>query len=85
MEPISNTTKKWVLDLKNGNGRVYEGEADDSDLTLFIKESDLLQLQEGKLSPQKAFMKKLIKFKGKIMLAMKLKPIFNSTNPKSKL
>ena len=59
---------------------------EEADLTVTIKEADFLTLAAGKLTPQSAFMKGLVKVKGKMALAMKLgKVLAVARPPRSKL
>lgn len=67
--------KSWLLDLKNGAGACKElsaGETPKADCTVSMKDGDFVQLMSGKLQPQAAFMKGLLKVKGNMMLAQKL-------------
>jgi len=47
--------RTWMLDLKNGNGRVYQGK-DQADSTFTMTDDDFEQICLGKLNPQQAFM-----------------------------
>merc|ERR1712126_591525 len=74
----------WILDAKNGSGSVeFEGKAK-PDVTLIIKDSDLVDLMSGKLNSQKAFFQGKLKVQGNMGLAMKLQE-FQKRLPKSKL
>ena len=79
--------KSWVVDLKNGSGKVYEGK-DSADCIIKISETDFLDLFSGKLDGNMAFMQGKLKIEGNMMLAMKLGEIVEAAkaaNPKSKL
>merc|ERR1712126_800566 len=74
----------WILDAKNGSGSVeFEGKAK-PDVTLIIKDSDLVDLMSGKLTSQKAVFQGKLKVQGNMGLAMKLQE-FQKRLPKSKL
>ena len=74
----------WILDAKNGSGSVeFEGKTK-PDVTLIIKDSDLVDLMSGKLNSQKAFFQGKLKVQGNMGLAMKLQE-FQKRLPKSKL
>jgi 3-hydroxyacyl-CoA dehydrogenase/3a,7a,12a-trihydroxy-5b-cholest-24-enoyl-CoA hydratase len=65
--------RTWLLNLKAGGGSVALG--DDStkaDCTIAMADADFVQLIEGKLDAQKAFMAGKIKLKGNMLLAQKL-------------
>ncbi|DBA04300.1 TPA: hypothetical protein N0F65_002062 [Lagenidium giganteum] len=70
----------WLVDLKNGSGNVSSSSASDkADLTITLSEANFIQLIEGKLNPQQAFMKGLVKLKGNMGLAMKLNVVIAAT------
>ena len=63
----------WVVDLKNGSGKVYAGVAKPkAGVTLTLAEGDFVKLMTGKANAQKLFMSGKIKMKGNMGLAMKL-------------
>lgn len=65
----------WIVDAKNGSGAVQRGGTMKPDVTLTMTDSDLCDLLEGKLNPQKAFFQGLLKIKGNMGLAMKLQQL----------
>lgn len=66
------------MDLKNAN--VYAGKPEGKpSTTLTIEDEDFMQLSEGKMNPQQAFMKGKLKITGNIMLAQKLAPLIKNT------
>eukprot|EP00815_Leptocylindrus_aporus_P001769 CAMPEP_0116068726 /NCGR_PEP_ID=MMETSP0322-20121206/11842_1 /TAXON_ID=163516 /ORGANISM="Leptocylindrus danicus var. apora, Strain B651" /LENGTH=116 /DNA_ID=CAMNT_0003555911 /DNA_START=117 /DNA_END=464 /DNA_ORIENTATION=+ len=74
-----------VVDSKDGTKKVEKLDAGDSgkkaDLTVIISKENLLKMVApgSKISPQQAFMKGLLKIKGKMALAMKLTVIIGAT------
>lgn len=52
--------EKWTLDLRSGNGSVYEGapkNEEKPDLTLTISDDNFVKLVMGKIGPQQARLK----------------------------
>ena len=45
---------EWVIDLKNGAGKVYPGKAPKADITITINDDDMVAMADGKLNPQQA-------------------------------
>ena len=74
----------WVVDAKNGSGSVKFGAEPKGDVTVSMKDEDMLNLMLGKLNPQQAFFQGKLKIQGNMGLAMKLKE-FQSSAGKSKL
>jgi sterol carrier protein 2 len=63
----------WIVDVKNGNGKVeFEGKTT-PDVTLQMSDQDLMDLMSGNLNAQKAFFQGKLKIKGNMALAMKLR------------
>jgi hypothetical protein len=50
-------TKTWTVDVKNGNGSVYEGAQGKSDCTLTLEDDDFV----GKINSQQLFMQGKLK------------------------
>eukprot|EP00560_Eucampia_antarctica_P009269 CAMPEP_0197828344 /NCGR_PEP_ID=MMETSP1437-20131217/4927_1 /TAXON_ID=49252 ORGANISM="Eucampia antarctica, Strain CCMP1452" /NCGR_SAMPLE_ID=MMETSP1437 /ASSEMBLY_ACC=CAM_ASM_001096 /LENGTH=113 /DNA_ID=CAMNT_0043429519 /DNA_START=76 /DNA_END=417 /DNA_ORIENTATION=- len=89
---ISDTNETYSLDLKNAQGNFSvqkgDGELPKPDLHITINSSNMSKLIEGKLKPQQAFMKGILKIKGNMGLAMKLNSVLVATKkklPKAKL
>ena len=69
-----------AIDTKTPGGRVYRSEPVEGtkpDATLTIEDDDYVALLFGKLNPQRAFMKGMIKVKGNIMLLQRLDTLWN--------
>jgi putative sterol carrier protein len=52
--------KIWTIDLKNGNGAVYDDLHGKPDCTFTVKDDDLIKMIDGKLSPPQAFISVLL-------------------------
>ncbi|KAI0346289.1 sterol-binding-like protein [Trametopsis cervina] len=75
----------WSIDLKN-TGTIYKGKAKTkANVTLILADDTFLQLAEGKLDGQKAFMTGKLKTKGNMMFATKLDGVLKATKTKAKL
>nr|XP_045609477.1 peroxisomal multifunctional enzyme type 2-like isoform X1 [Procambarus clarkii] len=75
-----NKTKaaQWTLDLKNGQGSVYEGTPKNGErpnVTLTLEDDDMAALMTGKLNAQKAFLSGKLKVSGNVMLTQKLQTL----------
>ena len=69
----------WTVDLKNGNGSVYTGEAKEkAGCTLTVSDDDFVALASGKMDAMKAFMSGKLKVSGNVMLAQKLQVLFKA-------
>jgi len=69
--------KAWTVDLKSGpKGKVTAGAAAAADCTLTLAEKDFVDLVQGKLDAQGAFLKGLLKISGNMGAAMKLSHLF---------
>ena len=67
---------KWFAKIENGALTTGEGEAEDSNITITVSDSDWLDIIPGKLDGQMAFMTGKLKIKGDMSLAMKLRSLF---------
>ncbi|CAO3591992.1 sterol binding protein [Absidia repens] len=71
----------FTVDVKK-EGKVVRGKGSTkADAILTLNDADFVQLAEGKLNGQKAYMSGKLKVKGQIMLAMKLDNVFKSIKP----
>jgi putative sterol carrier protein len=63
----------WVVTIKNQELEVKEGKHPSPTLALEMAEADYLDLVNGKMSGEKAFLTGKLRFKGNIALALKLR------------
>ncbi len=66
---------EWFITIKDKKLEVKEGTVDGPNMTLIMKDSDYVDLVNGKLSGQKAFMTGKLKFKGDMNLGMKMQKL----------
>ena len=82
----SGAVESWTLNLKSTNSDtgklVVNGKAAKPDITIAVSDEDFVQLAEGKLNGQKAFMAGKLKVKGNMMLATKLDGVLKSAKSK---
>jgi len=69
---LKNPDSAWTLDLKNGPGKVDEGETTKPDCTLEIAEADFIDMTTGKANPMKLFTTGKLKISGNVMASQKL-------------
>jgi len=62
----------WTIDLTKDTDFVTEGDSDDVQCTVKMKESDFVDMWNGKLPGAQAFMMGKLKIEGDMGLAMKL-------------
>ncbi|KAI7857105.1 SCP2 sterol-binding domain-containing protein [Circinella umbellata] len=75
----------YTIDAKK-EGKVTRGKGSvKADAILSLKDGDFVDLANGKLNGQKAYMSGKLKVKGQIMLAMKLDNVFKAIKPAAKL
>ena len=67
---------KWNAEIADGKCKVSEGEHASPNITITVTASDWLDILNGKLDGQMAFMSGKLKVKGDMSLAMKLKTLF---------
>ena len=66
---------EWVLTIRDQKIEVADGTVDHPNMTLIMKDRDYVNLVNGKLSGQKAFMTGKLKFEGDMNLGMKLQKL----------
>ena len=82
---ITSSSDVYSLDLSSPtNCKVIEGDAFDgnADLSVSCSEDVMMKMIRNEIQPQQAFMKGMIKIKGKMNLAMKLTTILAATREK---
>jgi len=65
----------WAVDLTEGSGTVVSGNIDEPSVTITMASTDFVDLVEGRLNGQMAFMQGKLKLKGDMSLALKLQQI----------
>ncbi|KAN0041461.1 hypothetical protein ACTFIV_004002 [Dictyostelium citrinum] len=80
----NGTVKHYSVDLKTAPGSFKVGKHEKPECTIIVNEEDFVQILEGKLSEQTAFMKKKLAIKGNMALAMKFRTIVNAVKANSK-
>ncbi|KAK6032242.1 oxidoreductase, short chain dehydrogenase/reductase family protein [Ostertagia ostertagi] len=71
---------KFTLDFKSSSPSVYYGDVKNGEkatVTVTVSDDDFLEIANGKLNPQKAFMSGKLKVKGNVMLLQKLQAILD--------
>ena len=67
----------WAVNLAEPSEWIQEGNDDNADCTIAMKESDFLGIVEGKTNPQMAFMMGKIRVTGNLALSLKLPKILS--------
>lgn len=68
---------KWYVDLTKQGGEVSQGELDDPGVTVSMAVQDFVDMVQGKLNGQMAFMQGKLKIKGDMSLALKLQALLS--------
>jgi len=68
-------TQSWAIDMKSATPSIKADKAAKADVTLTLADADFVQLADGKLNAQQAFMKGKLKIKGNMALAQKLEVV----------
>ena len=66
---------KWYAKLNEGSVEVSEGEADSPNITITVESQNWMDIVNGKLNGQTAFLTGKLKIQGDMTLAMKLQSI----------
>jgi NAD(P)-dependent dehydrogenase (short-subunit alcohol dehydrogenase family)/putative sterol carrier protein len=72
--------KTWTIDLKNGNGSVYEGKPKTGKpgVVFTLADEDFVGMAQQKKNPQNLFMQGKLKIKGNMALAMKFEKVLKA-------
>lgn len=65
----------WSVDCTTPEGKITEGQAPNAKCTVTATDLDFMNIVNGKLNPQMAFMSGKLKIQGDMGLAMKLQQI----------
>ena len=68
---------EWNITIANGNATVSAGKAENPSITITMEASNFINLLQGKLNGQMAFMTGKLKIKGDMALALKLQSVFS--------
>ncbi len=63
----------WIIIIKNQKIEIKEGTHESPTITIKMKDTDYVNMANGKLSGERAFMTGKLKFKGSMATALKLK------------
>ncbi|RNA33428.1 non-specific lipid-transfer, partial [Brachionus plicatilis] len=75
----NNETFSYILNLKKAPGSISVNDGSTkADVTITLKDNDMLEILGGKLNMMSAFTKKKLKISGNMSVAMKLNQIFSS-------
>lgn len=66
----------YQLKITDGDFEVLDGGADSANITITMAATDYLDMINGKLNPQMAFMGGKLKIKGDMSLALKMQQLF---------
>lgn len=85
-DPKTKATQTWYIDMKDSlQVSLTAPGGKKANVTIAVADKDFVDLAQGKLNGQKAFMTGKIKVKGNIMLATKLDTVFKGLRPKAKM
>ncbi|MCF6286582.1 MAG: SCP2 sterol-binding domain-containing protein [Candidatus Hydrogenedentes bacterium] len=68
---------QWNIAIANGEAAVSSGTAESPSITITMEASNFVNLLQGKLNGQMAFMTGKLKIKGDMALALKLQSVFS--------
>ena len=66
---------KWYAKFNNGDVKVDEGQAETPNITITVSDKDWVDIVNGKLNGQMAFLQGKLKIQGDMALAMKLQSL----------
>ncbi len=68
---------EWYVKIADGKGEIVKGKAGNPTIVLTSGATDWLDLMNGRLNGQTAFLTGKLKIQGDVTLAMKLESLFN--------
>lgn len=63
---------EWTVTIKDGKLEVKKGTFSNPSMTVIVADSDFLDLVNGKISGERAFMSGRLKFEGSLSVALKI-------------
>ena len=66
---------EWVVTIEDGKVEVREGKDPSAGFKVKMGDNHFVDMINGKLSGQKAFMTRKLTFQGNVLMAMKLRPL----------
>ncbi|CAG8677230.1 10167_t:CDS:2 [Ambispora leptoticha] len=80
-----NQEQVWTINLKDKGEVTAEPSKSKPDIVITVSDDNFVDLVDGKINGNKAFMERKLKVKGNIMLATKLDGVLQAAKAKAKL